>query len=74
MAKDIPLAVLLNDLVLVGDPVLVPAVDRGRVVHTKDVDLLDLEAGSFDLVDDPSERAGRVGAGEDVFIHEQAPR
>lgn len=74
MAKDIPLAVLLDDLVLVGDPVLVPAVDRGRVVHTKDVDLLDLEAGSFDLVDDPSERAGRVGAGEDVFIHEQAPR
>lgn len=73
MTKDIPLAVLLNDLVLVGDPVLVPAVDRGGVVHAEDVDLLDLEAGSFDLVDDPPERAGRVGAGEDVFVHEQAP-
>lgn len=73
MKDDVPLAVLLDDLVLVGDPVLVPAIDRGRVVHTEDVDLLDLEAGSFDLVDDPPERAGRVGARENVFVHEQAP-
>lgn len=42
-------------------------------MHAEDVDLLDLEAGGLDLVDDPPERAGCVGAGEDVFVHEQAP-
>ena len=64
------LTVCGDDFVLVGDPVLVPAVDRGGVVHTEDVDGLDLEAGRFDLVDDPPKGAGRIGTGEDVLVHE----
>ena len=67
------LAVRRDDLVLVRHPVLVPAVDRRGVVHAEDVDALHLEAGGLDLVDDPAEGAGGVGAGEDVLVHEQAP-
>ncbi len=65
--------VLLHDLVLVADPVLVPAPEGGRVVDAEDVDVLDLEAGGLELIDDPAERAGGVGAGEDVLVHEETP-
>lgn len=67
------LAVRGDDFVLVRDPVLVPAEDGRGVVHAEDVDAFDFEAGFFALVDDPGERAGGVGAGEDVFVHEEAP-
>ena len=70
LSENVPFAVLGDDVVLVRHPVLVPAVDRGGVVHAEDVDGLDLEAGRFDLVDDPSEGARRIGAGEDVLVHE----
>ena len=42
-------------------------------MDTEDVDVLHLEAGLLDLVDDPPERAGGVGAGEDVLVHEESP-
>jgi hypothetical protein len=44
-----PLSVLGNDLVLVADPVQVPPMDRGRVVHAKNVDASNLEVGVFKL-------------------------
>ncbi len=68
-----PGAVLGDDLVLVAHPVLVPSPERARVVYTKDIKGLDFEAGSLDLVNDPSERAAGVGTGEDVFVHEETP-
>ena len=42
-------------------------------MHAEDVDVLDLESGSLDLGDDPTERAGRIRTGENVFVHEEAP-
>jgi len=38
-----------DDLVLVGDPVLVPAPDGSSVVHTENVDILDLKAVILEL-------------------------
>jgi hypothetical protein len=66
-------AVLGNDRLPVRHPVLVPPVDRCAVVYAEDVDVLHLEADGFELVDDPAERAGGVGTGEDVFVHEETP-
>jgi len=65
--------VLLDDVVSVGAPVIVPTLDGGGVVDTDGLDAVDLEAGTLALVDDPGERAGGVGTGEDVFAHEAAP-
>lgn len=67
------LTVCGDDFVLVGDPVLVPAVDGSGVVYTKDVDVLNFKSVGFDLVNDPSEGAGGVGTREDVFVHEESP-
>lgn len=45
----------------------------GRIVDTKDVNVLDLETSSLNLRHDPAERAGGVSTGEDVFVHEETP-
>lgn len=42
-------------------------------MHANGVNALDLEAGALELVDNPAKRGGRVGAGEDVLVHEQTP-
>lgn len=68
-----PGAVLGGDLCLVGDPVLVPPVDGGRVVDTKNITRLDFEACALELVDDPSEVERCVGSREDVFVHKDTP-
>lgn len=47
--SDIPLAILGDDLVLVGNPVLVPSVNGGRVVDAQDIDRLDFKVGVFKL-------------------------
>ena len=60
--------VLGENLVLVAEPVLVPAVESSAVVHTEDVDVLDFKASGFKLADDPSERAGGVGTSFVVFL------
>lgn len=44
-----PDAVLLDDLILVGNPVEVPPVESSRVVDAKHVDRLDFKVGSFEL-------------------------
>lgn len=67
------LAVRLEDLVLVGDPVEVPPVERGRVMNAEDINVLDLEASRLQLVDDPAEGARGISAGEDIFVHEKTP-
>ncbi|KAI3480724.1 hypothetical protein L1887_57203 [Cichorium endivia] len=66
-------AVLGHHLVLVRLPVLRPSQDGRRVVHAGDVDRADLEAGLLEMRHHPAERARGVGAGEDVFVHEEAP-
>ena len=67
------LAVDLDHLVLVADPVPVPAPDGRRVVHAEDIDILNLEASCLHLVDDPAEGTRGVRTGEDVLVHEEAP-
>lgn len=47
--SDAPLAILGDNLVFVGNPVLVPSVDGGRVVNAQDIDRLDLKVGVFKL-------------------------
>jgi hypothetical protein len=47
--SDAPLAILGDNLVLVGNPVLVPSVDGSRVVNAQDIDRLDLKVGVFKL-------------------------
>ena len=42
--------VLGNDIVLVTDPVFVPTVDGSRVMDTKNVNILDFEASSLELL------------------------
>ena len=44
-----PVTVFRDDFVLVTDPVLVPAVDGGRIVNAKNIDVLDLETSAFQL-------------------------
>ena len=67
------LAVCGDDLVLVRDPVFIPSVNGGGVVHAKNIDAFDLEAGLLTLVNYPRDRAGSISAREDVFVHEETP-
>ena len=43
-----------------------PNIPQGR-------DVLNFKSVGFDLVNDPSEGAGGIGTGEDVFVHEESP-
>merc|ERR1740117_2080462 len=54
-------------------PSVSPRLERVRVVAADGLDTLDLEAGHLELLDVPEERRRRVGAGEDVPRHEEAP-
>jgi len=38
-----------DHIVLVLDPVLVPAIDSGRVVDTEDINILNFETSAFEL-------------------------
>lgn len=67
------LAVLGLDLLAVGEPVTVPPPEGSRVVNTDGVNVLDLETGALELVDNPSKRSGSVSAREDVLVHEKTP-
>lgn len=66
-------AVLGLDLVGVAQPVAVPVPQGRRVVHTDGVDSLDLKTSSLETVDNEAQGSARVGAGEDVLVHEQTP-
>jgi len=68
-----PIAVLLGNLVLVANPVLVPAVDSCRVVDTKNINIFDLKSSRLDLANDPTKRTRGVRAGEDILVHENTP-
>jgi len=67
------LSVSLDHVLLIADPVLVPSVDSSGVVDTEDINVLNLKASPFKLVDDPTERAGSIRTREDILIHEKAP-
>ena len=51
-----PVAVLGDNFLLVRHPVAIPSPKRSRVVHTNCVDTLDLESGTFERIDELSER------------------
>ena len=44
------ITILGDDTLLVADPVLIPSIDSRRVVNTQNVDVLDLEARTLQLV------------------------
>lgn len=67
------LSILGDDLVLVADPVAIPSPQGSRVVNTDSVETLDFKTGTFQLIDDESERSASVGTREDVLVHEQTP-
>lgn len=68
-----PDTILGLDLVLVGEPIAVPSPQSGRVVDADSIDALDLEAGAFKRVDNEAQGSRGIGAGEDIFVHEQTP-
>jgi hypothetical protein len=68
-----PLAILLHHLVLIRYPVLVPPINRSRIMHPKDVNVFYLKPSALELGYDPSERARSIGTWEYIFIHEKAP-
>lgn len=55
----LPAPVLLNNLVLIRDPVLVPSVDSSGVMDTQDIDRLHLESSILQLSNDRT-RISRV--------------
>jgi len=57
-----PIAVLLDDLLLVADPVLIPAIDCGRVMYTKDINVLDLKSSTFQLIKNINKKIQRATA------------
>jgi hypothetical protein len=68
-----PLAILLDHLILVRHPILIPPIDCSRIMHAKYVDVLHLKPSGFELVYDPAQRTRSVSAGEDILVHEKAP-
>jgi hypothetical protein len=42
-------------------------------VDANSVKSLDFESSAFELVDEPAERGGSIGAREDVLVHEKTP-
>mmetsp|Transcript_76490 Transcript_76490/g.203201 ORF Transcript_76490/g.203201 Transcript_76490/m.203201 type:complete len:310 (+) Transcript_76490:180-1109(+) len=70
----VELRILLElGLCAVRHPVVVPRLERVRVVAADSLDRVHLEAGHLELLDVPVERRRRVGAREDVARHEEAP-
>lgn len=68
-----PFSIFRLDLVLIANPVAVPSPQSGRIVHADGVKGLDLEPGTFKLVNHEAQRRRSIGTGKDVFVHEQAP-
>mmetsp|Transcript_130298 Transcript_130298/g.363020 ORF Transcript_130298/g.363020 Transcript_130298/m.363020 type:complete len:443 (-) Transcript_130298:307-1635(-) len=62
-----------NDLILLRLPVQLPRVEGPAVAEAHVLHGLNLEAGLLQVGDHPAERCGRVSAGEDVLLHEEAP-
>jgi hypothetical protein len=60
-------------LFAVANPVQIPPPDSSAIMHAQDINILHFKPGSFDLVDNPAERARSICTREDVFIHEETP-
>src|SRR5260221_3678212 len=58
---------------LVADPVIVPALDRDAVVNADVLDGMRLPPGLLHCGEHRGRRQARVGAWEDVLVHEQCP-
>jgi hypothetical protein len=48
-----PLAILRNYLLTIGEPVIIPVKYCSRIVHAKDVHILDFEPGCFKVLYHP---------------------
>jgi hypothetical protein len=42
-------------------------------MHAENIDILDLEASTLELLDHPTQRTASVGARENVLVHEKTP-
>lgn len=67
------LAILGNHLFSVGEPVVIPVKDRGRIVDAEDVDILHFKASCLEVTYNPAKRSTSIGTRENVLVHEKAP-
>mmetsp|Transcript_83617 Transcript_83617/g.241495 ORF Transcript_83617/g.241495 Transcript_83617/m.241495 type:complete len:229 (+) Transcript_83617:156-842(+) len=67
------LAVDLHDRVLFALPQLAPSVEGARIVIAHVVHVLNLEPRLLEMGNHPTHRARGVCAGENMFIHKEAP-
>ena len=68
-----PFPILGFNLVPIRHPISIPPPQRRRIVNPNRVDAFDLEPRAFQFIDEPAQRARRVGSGEDVLVHEEPP-
>ena len=68
-----PHAILGLNRVLIFLPVFPPLLNGCTVVYAHSVNVRHLKSGSFDLVNNPAQRAGGIGTGENVAAHKETP-
>ena len=67
------LAILGNYLFAVGEPVVIPVEDRGRIVDTEDIYVLHFKASCLEVLGNPAKRSTSIGTREDILVHEKTP-
>ena len=67
------LAILGNYLFAVGEPVVVPVEDRGRIVDAEDVYILHFKASCLEVAYHPAERSTSIGTRKNILVHEKTP-
>lgn len=66
-------AVLGDNLVLVGKPVSVPSPESRRIMNPDRVNHLYFPSGALKRIDVVIERSRSVSSWEDILIHEETP-
>ena len=62
-----------DNFVHIGYPISVPSSQGGRIMHSDSIDMLDLKPSLLQSPYKEVEWHGRIGAGDNVLIHEEAP-
>jgi len=66
-------AILGQDLVLVGEPVSVPSPESSRVMNSDCVNILDLKSSTLQGANIIIQRSRGIGTREDILVHEKTP-
>jgi hypothetical protein len=67
------LAILGNYLFAVGEPIVIPVEDRGRIVNAEDVYILHFKASCLEVAYHPAQRSTCIGTRENILVHEKTP-